>query len=111
MSGGIGYPVTMSGSASNVAEQAVAILSPWRKGMPNSNGTAPTSKARSTYLRETRISNNDATNVLLVRINGAAARTTLSPGETLHIQKALVFYISVQAAVAPVAFDIVGVAA
>jgi len=112
MSGGTGYPTTMSGTSS-ATETFVAILSPWRKGAPNSNGTAPTPKARATYLRETRISNKDAvaTNTLLVRINRAAAQVTLKGGETLKIDKAIVHSISIQAGVGTPAWDIIGVAA
>lgn len=110
MSGGTGYPTTLSGTATTT-EAPVAIVSPWRKGYPNQNGTAPTPKARATYLRETRISNNDGTNSLLVRINGATAVTTLGPGETLLLAKAIIYSLSVKSSASSVAFDVVGVAA
>lgn len=108
MSGGTGNPVTMSGTAT-ATETFVTLTSPWRKGAPNSNGTAPTPKARATWMREVRISNNDAANVLLIRVNRSLAQLSLKAGTTLVLEKTVISSISMQSA-AGAAWDIIAVA-
>lgn len=110
MFGANGLPVTISGTAT-ATETPVAIPSPWRKGYPNSNGTAPTPKIRAVNFGSLRVSNNDATNNLRLRLNKSPSQITLSPGEIFELKKALVYDISVQSSAATVAFDIVGRAA
>lgn len=108
MSGGQGLPVTFPGTATTT-EAYVAITSGYKRGYPNKDGSVPTPQALSTFLRgDIRIVNHDATNNLLVRINGAANRATAKPGETIQIRGAIVFSLTVQSSAATVQYDVIG---
>ena len=109
MSGGLGLPTTLNGTATTT-EAPVPITTPYKKGAPNSNGTQPTPKARATYLREFLIANLDGTNNLLVRINNSLKQVTLKPSQSLQLNKGLVYALSVASSASTVAWDAVGIA-
>lgn len=109
MSGAQGFPQTYSGAATTT-ETPVTLVSAYTRGAPNSNGSRPTPPALSTFLRgDLRIANNDATNNLVVRLNGTVAVVTVLPKQQCVISKILVFALSVRSSASTVAYEIQGV--
>jgi hypothetical protein len=107
MSGGQGLPITKAGTATTT-ETRVTLPAPFVRGAPNANGTRPTPAARALYLHEVTISNLDATNNLLVRLNRQSDRKTLKPNTSVTIRGTMVNDLTVASSAATVAYDIVG---
>ena len=105
----IGSPITIAGVATLV-ETPVAIPTSFIQGMPNKDGSRPVAVfKRATMLKgEISINNRDATNALLVRFNGQAAQILVRPASERKLAFGAINQITVQAAAATVAFDILG---
>jgi len=107
MSGAQGLPITQAGTATTT-ETRVVLPAPYIRGAPNSNGTRPTPRARQLFMHQMTITNLDATNNLIVRLNGQTARKTIKPNDKYTIDRTMVNDITVQSSAATVAYDIVG---
>ena len=103
-----GKTITFGGTATT-AETRVTIPAAYRRGYPNSNQTQPTPPRAPTWLKNFSIKNNDATNNLLVRLNGMAQQNTLKPGERLPLDPGIVHDVTVQSSAATVAWDVVAI--
>lgn len=107
MSGSQGLPVTKAGTASTT-ETRITFAAPFVRGMPNSNGTRPTAPARSLFVKQLTIKNNDATNNLIVRLNKAADVITILPKDKVTIDRTMINDITVKSSASTVAYDMVG---
>lgn len=104
-SGGItGRPIPVNGTATTTVTP-VTITSPYRRGI----GIA-TPPVRETFLRALTVTNLDATNNLLVFINGSTVGVVVKPNLTSEFE-GLVHSLAVQSSAATVAYSGVGIAA
>jgi len=106
--GATGKIVPMGGTATTT-ETEVVFPAAYKRGYPNSNQTQPTPPKRSTFLRNLRIQNLDATNNLLVRLNGSAQQITVKPNVPHEMDIGVVHRMTVQSSAATVAWDVTAV--
>lgn len=98
------------GGTATTTETRVSVPAAYRRGFPNANPgggvqTYPTPPKRSAFLKNLRINNNDATNNLLVRINGGAQQITVKPSIPFLLDPAEIHDLTVQSSAATVAWD------